>query len=204
MIEEVFLECRLAAVRGASLLSPEVLAIEGLSDAKMRRLLNNLGGRLRTYLEVGCYHGSTLVAAAHRNPRLWALGVDNFSESFPGYNGRGGPREQLADNLSRFAPHARFVEVDFRDLDPESLPALDCFFYDGAHDRASQRDAVTHFAPRLGPGALLLVDDWNGEDVRHGTYDGLHEISDRFRVVCSAALCDTWNNVGVFVLRRKG
>jgi hypothetical protein len=203
MIEEAYLEARLAAVRGASRLDPEVLAIEGMSDVRMRRLLNNLGSRVRTYLEVGCYHGSTLVAAAYRNPRLWALGVDNFSESFQPWNGCGEPREQLARHLERFAPHARFVESDFRAIDPESLPVLDCFFSDGAHDRQSQADAVAHFAPRFGREGLLLVDDWNGEDTRLGTYDGLDAVGDLFQVVCSAALCDTWNNVGVFVLRRR-
>src|SRR5262249_17067664 len=153
---------------------------------------------------VGCYHGSTLIAAAYRNPRLWALGVDNFTEPHPELDAHGPPRAQLTAHIRRFAPHVRFVEADFRSIDPDPLPVLDCFFYDGAHDRASQREAVTHFAPRFGPECLLLVDDWNGEDVREGTYDGLHEVSDILHVVCSAALCDTWNNVGVFVLRRKG
>ena len=203
MMEEVFLESRLAAVRGASRLSPEVLAIEGMSDAQMRRLLNNIGGRVRTYLEVGCYHGSTLIAAAYRNPRLWALGVDNFSQMHDELNSRGGPREQITDHIRRLAPHVRFVESDFRDVNPEALPLLDCFLYDGEHDRRSQAEAVVRFAPRFGPECLLLVDDWNFDDAREGTYDGLREIGDRFRVSFIAELCDTWNNVGVFVLQRR-
>jgi hypothetical protein len=79
---------------------------------------------------------------------------------------------------------------------------IDCFFYDGSHDRDSQREAIMRFAPRFGAECLLLVDDWNGEDTRQGTYEGLYAIRDCLRVVCSSALCDTWNNVGAFVLRR--
>src|SRR5262249_22594802 len=99
MIEEIFLEARLAAIRGASRLEPEGLAIEGMSDARMRRLLNTLGSRVRTYLEVGCYHGSTLIAAAYRNPRLWALGVDNFTEPHPELDAHGPPRAQLTAHI---------------------------------------------------------------------------------------------------------
>ena len=203
MIEEIYLEARLGAIRGASRLTPEVLAIVGMSDPRMRHLLNNVGRHVRTYLEVGCYHGSTLVAAAFRNPHLLAVGVDNFSQDHPELNAGGVPREQLAANLARFAPHVRVIEADFRDLDRDRLPVLDCYFYDGAHDRPTQREAVTFFAPRFGPECLLLVDDWNWEDVRLGTYDGLSAVANRLRVVCSAALCDTWNNVGVFVLERR-
>jgi hypothetical protein len=204
MIEEVFLESRLGALRGWSRLTAEVLAIEGMSDAKMRHLLNNIGGRVRTYLEVGCYHGSTLIAAAYGNPNLRALGIDNFSISFPEWNQRGSPREQLPANLRRFAPHTQFLEADFREVVLDRFGEIDCFFYDGLHDRESQRTALTHFASWFGAECLVLVDDWNHEPARLGTYDGLHEIRDRLQVVCSAALCDTWNNVGVFVLRRIG
>jgi hypothetical protein len=202
MIEEVFLESRLAALRGVSRLTDEVLALEGMSDPRMRHLLNNIGARVRTYVEVGCYHGSTLIAAAYRNTHLSALGIDNFSEDHPALNRHGGPREQLPRNLHRYAPHAQFFEADFRSVALDESPAIDCFFYDGPHDREPTRDAVTHFAPWFAEEALLLVDDWNWESPRLGTYDGLHDLRDRLQVVCSSALCDTWNNVGVFVLRR--
>jgi hypothetical protein len=204
MIEEVFLASRLAVLRGRSRLTEEVLNIEGLSDAKMRHLLNNIGSRVRSYVEIGCYHGSTLIAAAYGNPRLSAVGIDNFSEDFPAWNTRGGPREQIGVNLRKFAPHARFVESDFRSLPVDPLPPIDCFFYDGAHDCESHGEAIIRFSPRFGEECLLLVDDWNSEAAREGTYAGLHEIHTRLQVVCSAALCDTWNNVGVFVLRRIG
>jgi hypothetical protein len=202
MIEEVFLESRLATLRGVSRLTDEVLGIEGMSDPRMRHLLNNLGARVRTYLEVGCYHGSTLIAATYRNPHLAALGIDNFSEDFPTLNRLGGPREQLPENIRRYAPHAQFFEADFRSVALDGSPDIDCFFYDGAHDRESTRDGILHFAPWFADESLLLVDDWNWEAPRQGTYDALHDARESLQVVCSSALCDTWNNVGAFVLRR--
>jgi hypothetical protein len=202
MIEEIFLVSRLAALRGESRLTEDVLNVEGMSDARMRHLLNNIGGRVRTYVEVGCYHGSTLIAAAHGNPDLFALGIDNFSEDFPPWNTRGGPREQLGDNLRKYAPHAQFVEGDFRLLTVDQLPSIDCFFYDGAHDPQSQYEAILHFSPRFADESLLLFDDWNFDSVKDGTQAGVRDLRADWQVVCSAALCDTWNNVGVFVLRR--
>jgi hypothetical protein len=202
MIEEVFLASRLAALHGKSRLTEEVLNIEGMSDARMRHLLNNIGSRVRNYVEIGCYHGSTLIAAAHGNPRLYAVGIDNFSEDFPEWNTRGGPREQIGDNLRKYAPHARLVEADFRAVSADEFPPIDCFFYDGSHDPQSQFDAIIQFSPRFADECLLLVDDWNFDSVKEGALAGLHDLRADWRVVCTAALCDTWNNVGVFVLRR--
>jgi hypothetical protein len=202
-IEEVYLESRLSAIRGQTKLTPEVLSIEGMSDVAMRSLLNNIGTRVSKYVEVGTYHGSTLIAAAFGNPHLTAIGIDNFSEEFPRWDSNGKPQEQLFANLKRFAPHVTFIEANFRDVVPNDLPLIDCYFYDGAHDFASQVEGIVHFAPRFADECLLLVDDWNGEEVRQGTLHALSLIADDFSVVCSAALCDTWNNVGVFVLRRR-
>jgi len=203
-IEAVYLKSRLRAIQSESKLTPEVLDIEGMSDANMRHLLNNLGGQVATYVEVGSYHGSTLIAAAFGNEKLTAIGIDNFSEQFADWNTRGEPHVQLFKNLEKFAPHARFIGADFRDVDTQALPWIDCYFYDGAHDADSQSDGIVHFAPRFADECLLLVDDWNGEPVREGTFDGLSRIDDAFNVVCSSALCDTWNNVAVFVLQRIG
>ena len=193
-IEEVYLESRLAALRGQSNLEADALEVEGMSDDKMRHLLNNIGMRVATYVEVGSYHGSTLIAAAFANSHLTAIGIDNFSEQFEDWNTRGEPREQLRQNLQQLAPHAKFIEAGFRDVEVDDLPLIDCYFYDGAHDEESQSDGIIHFARRFADECLLLVDDWNGEPVRRGTFDGLSQIDGVFTVVCSSALCDTWNN----------
>jgi hypothetical protein len=206
MKQELFLSARLAALRGETRLSEDALALPGLSDRSMRLLLNNLGAGIRTYVEVGTYMGSTLIAAAYGNESLTAIGIDNFSERFATPEPDTDIRHTLHGTVSRLAPHARVIEADFKGLDPHTVPAeIDCFLYDGAHDYTSQHAGVVHFANRFADECILLIDDWNGEDVRNGTYQGLAELERRtaHHVEFSAALCDTWNNVGVFVLRRS-
>jgi hypothetical protein len=205
--QALFLSARLAALRGESRLCADALALNGLSDRNLRLLLNNLGAAIRTYVEVGTYTGSSLVAASQGNPVLTAVGIDNFSERFDAFYAVADVRKTLQRNLRRFAPHARVIEADFRQLDPHRIPeGIDCLFYDGAHDYQSQQAGVAHFATRFADQCILLIDDWNGEDVRNGTYRGLDDVARHtgHQVEFSAALCDTWNNVGVFVLRRSG
>jgi hypothetical protein len=201
-IERVFLESRINALKGRSLLTDEVLAIEGMSDARMRHLLNNIGQRVKTYLEVGCYHGSTLASAAFQNQHLTAIGIDDFSEQFERWNVGGTPRQQLSGNLQRFVPHATFVEADFRQVDVGELPKLDCYLYDGAHHVDVQCQGIVHFAPAFADNCLLLVDDWKGEPVREGTIRGLEKINQSWQVVTSTSLWDTWNGLGAFILKR--
>ena len=201
-IEKVFLESRLNAMEGKSLLTDEVLAIEGMSDARMRHLLNNIGQRVKTYLEVGCYHGSTLVSAAFQNEHLTAIGIDNFSEQFERWNVGGTPRQQLGVNLQKFVPHAIFMEADFSDVDVSDLPKLDCYLYDGVHHSDMQCRGIVHFAPAFADNCLVLVDDWKGEPVREGTLRGLEQISKTWQVSSSFALWDTWNGLGAFILKR--
>jgi hypothetical protein len=196
---------RLAALRGDSRLSSDVLALEGLSDRNMRLLLNNLGELVATYVEIGTYVGSTLVAVAYGNPALVAVGIDNFSERFSTLAPEVDIRTTLTANVARYAPHVRVIEADFKKVDPACLPpAIECLFYDAAHDFDSQYEGIVRFAGNYADECVLIVDDWNGEQVRDATYAGLADVARRtgHHVSFSAALCDTWNNVGVFVLSR--
>src|SRR5262245_54005759 len=178
MKQAVFLSARLSALRGESRLCDGALALHGLSDRKMRLLLNNIGAAVRTYVEIGTYLGSSLVAASCGNENLTAVGIDNFSERFDGPAPDVDIRRTLHDNLRRFAPHAHVIDADFKQLDPYMVPdAIDCLFYDGAHDHDSQYAGVVRFGTRLADECILLVDDWNGEQVRNGTYLGLAHLT---------------------------
>ncbi len=131
----------------------------------MHRLLNNLCKPADTnYLEVGTYHGSTVVAASYDNPGHFTT-VDNWSEF-------GGPRDSFLKNQEVYKEHCKIVlrEDDFRNiLLSQFKPGVNVFFYDGAHDAASQQQALEYFAPILADPCLVIVDDWNWPDVRKGT-----------------------------------
>src|SRR5262245_31865440 len=58
------------ALNNESEIDPGVLAMVGMSGRKYRHLINNLirGLADASYLEVGCWTGSTLCSAVSRNP----------------------------------------------------------------------------------------------------------------------------------------
>ena len=55
------------AKNGVSKLPVEVLDLPGMSSYKVRHFLNNLCARFinTSYMEVGCYKGSTLISAGY-------------------------------------------------------------------------------------------------------------------------------------------
>ena len=196
------------AAAGRSRLGPEALALEGLSSAAERHLLNNLCAPADVnYLEVGTYKGATLVAASYGNRGRFTA-VDNFSE----FSHLGAPRETFEAVRAEFRRECRFT---FHEADCWS-PALrrrlprgvNVYFYDGRHRYEDQYRAFTHFDPLFADTFIAVVDDWNWEKVRSATrhafrdlgYRILHERELRTR----RWLKDLWWNGLLVALARKG
>jgi hypothetical protein len=195
------------AERGSSRLTAEVLGIEGMSGAKTRHLYNNLcnlpGCR---YLEIGSWKGSSTVAALFGNDAS-GTAVDNFSQF-------GGPVGEFRDNVQRFLRpgQVELVNADaWEYLQSEAAAALAgrrpvVYVYDGSHAYEDQRLAIVRAAPHLARVAVVVVDDWNWDDVRRGTADGIADAGARVlwsREIRSPAHGDAagfWNGVGLFVL----
>ena len=97
------------ALNSESEIDPDVLTMVGMSGGKYRHFINNLirGLPNPSYLEVGCWTGSTLCSAISRN-RVRATGIDNWSEF-------GGPKDKFLANVNQLVPeaHVTFVECDF-------------------------------------------------------------------------------------------
>ena len=160
------------ALHHESILPPEVLNLHGMSSAKVRHFLSNLVQPWDAYLEIGSWTGSTFISATYgKEFERQPVAVDNFSEF-------GGPRDQFIANASRLLPHGwRLIEMDCFTLDCKAnqLENIDIFFYDGGHDEASQRRALTHFKFAFKSEFILIVDDWNMPTVQRGTAEGIME-----------------------------
>jgi hypothetical protein len=146
-------------------------AIEGMSGARYRHLVNALVGSLApaTYLEVGSWQGSTLCSAIHGN-RVDAVAIDNWSQF-------GGPRDAFLANLARFRTPEAAVEVieqDFRAVPYAALAGrhrpFRIFLFDGPHEEADQHDGLIAALPALDQEFIFIVDDWNWWPVRAGTH----------------------------------
>jgi agmatinase len=163
-----------AAGEGRSKLPESVLSLPGMSSPKVRHLLNNLCDRPGArYLEIGVLTGSTLVSALFGNPYARAWAIENWSEF-------GGPREGLLSSLDLLSHEERsrlaVLEEDCFGLDLRGLGPCDVYFYDGNHERLSQRLAFTRFDPVLSDPFVAIVDDWNWEDVRQGTREAFAQL----------------------------
>jgi len=153
-------------------LPAETLAMQGMSGRKYRYFINNLVALLRepAYLEVGSWAGSTACAAMHGNSGKF-LCIDNWSEF-------GGPKDLFIAN-TRAAKNPRtdfqFLESDFRAVDYTSLGLFNIFLFDGPHESKDQYDGLVLALPALHREFVFIVDDWNWERVRQGTFSGLKD-----------------------------
>jgi hypothetical protein len=150
-------------------ISDDVLNLPGGSGRKYRRFINNLLELIANphYLEIGVWQGSTLCSAIYEND-VTATAIDNWSE-------HGGPFDKFFMNLSKFKGTSRvnFLETDFREVDFSQIGKFNVYLFDGPHSYQDQFDGITLADPALIESFVLIVDDWNWDQVRRGTLDAV-------------------------------
>jgi predicted O-methyltransferase YrrM len=148
-------------------------AVPGLGRANNLALLNVAAGCLEpgeSYVEVGTYHGSSLIAALLVNEGDF-VALDNWSLG-------DGSQEQLARNLARFelAGRPKLIEGDaFETLRSGALDGkrVGVYYYDNGHEYEQQLDGMRLVEPHLVDGALVIVDDTDWERVERAVDDYL-------------------------------
>ena len=148
-----------------------ILEIVGMSGRKYRRLINRYVALSKAprYLEVGSWAGSTACAAIHGN-QVGITCIDDWSQF-------GGPRDAFFKNIEAASNPGvafSFIESDYREVDFAALgPPFSIYLFDGPHSRQEQYDGVRLAQSALAETFLLIVDDWNWEQVRKGTLDAI-------------------------------
>lgn len=181
-----------------SKLSDQILNMEGYSGKLFRHFLNVLCDDESTrYFEVGSWLGSTVISASYNNPGRYTAN-DNFSQF-------GGTLSKLEENRNNLGGRFDIINKDNRLVTYDDLPTeLNIYFYDGAHGYDDHKNAVTQYLHSLSDTFILLVDDWNGDNARNGTFDGIKEAG--LTIVYERhqeAIEDKegwWNGVGIFIL----
>ncbi len=172
------------ALRHESGIDESVLTLTGFSTGVMRRLMNNLCRLPKddpAYLEIGLYAGATFCAAINNNPKLTAIGIEDFSQPF----GRKNIREELENNIARYRHDACDVTIIDADCFVVSVPeqqVLDIFFYDGEHSVESQSKALPHFLDAMAPLFLFVIDDTNWKTVQDGTRAGFDALAGKVAI----------------------
>lgn len=179
-------------------LTDEMLMIPGMSGRKFRYFLNNLIPKVDNprYLEVGCWKGSSVCAAMFKN-QLRAICVDNWTQF-------GGPRDDFIKNTNKAINHNILFELmdeDFRKVKWDSLDKSNVYFYDGPHQEQDQYDGVVLPLPALDENFILMVDDYNLEQVIRGTQNAIKEM--KLDVLASIQILTTTDGTGPQLLAEE-
>jgi hypothetical protein len=146
--------------------------VDGFSGRRHRLFLNNLIAAIEQprYLEIGIFRGATFCAAVSNN-KVRATGVDNWTEF-------GGKASEFYVNLAALkGPEASvsIIEQDFRTVNYAALGPFNVGFYDGPHTERDQYDGARIIIEAMEANSVILVDDWNWQQVRDGTMSAIHD-----------------------------
>jgi predicted O-methyltransferase YrrM len=157
-----------------------VETIPNLATENVLALLNLAAGLLgpgESYVEIGTYYGASLIGAMRGNEGDF-VAVDGFDFGPLEVAGRKLPRasrDGLEANLRRFgAAAATIVEGDAFDvLEGGRLGdrRVGVYYYDGPHGYDEQLRGLRAIEPWLADDALLVVDDFDWENVERATRD---------------------------------
>jgi len=145
--------------------APVVERVENLTSENVLALLNLAArclGPGECYVEVGVYHGASLIAASLGNAGKEIVAIDGFTF-------RDASLEQVRANFSAFGLEPPEILVgDVFELVPGGALGerrVGVWYYDAAHDYESQVEGLRVAEPSLVPGALLIVDDTDWAEV---------------------------------------
>ncbi|MBS0624854.1 MAG: hypothetical protein JSS32_02250 [Verrucomicrobia bacterium] len=194
-------------------LSAGVLGIDGMTSAKGRFLLNHICSLENTvYFEVGSWKGSSFVSALYGNQGIrqgyavekWVRYADNGFDF-------GNVRDEFFGNVDSFLKGLplKVYEQDCFSLDLEEVSEkVTVYFYDGEHREWDQKQAFLYFDGILADEFIAVVDDWNWESTRRGTFEAFEELG--YEVLFEQYLPanfdgdleNWWNGIYVAVIRK--
>lgn len=193
-----------------SKITDKIINLEGSTGYKTRHFYNNIVNiDDARYLEIGTWKGSSVCSAMYNN-KAKIVCVDNWSQF-------GGPKEEFLGNFENFKGEndALFIEADCFKLDVSTLPKFNIYMYDGAHGINDQSMALTYYYDCLDDIFIYIVDDWNWQDVREGTNDGIRKCnlkvlyqkeirltSDNSHTPHPEADTTWWNGMCVYILQK--
>lgn len=148
-------------------------SVPGLARENNLALLNlaaSLLGPGESYVEIGSYHGTSLIAAMLGNEaKDEFVGIDDFRMGQAS-------REELDRNLSAFDLQPTILEGDAFTLVPNGGLGdrrVGVYYYDAKHSYEAQLHGLVMIEPYLASRALLIVDDTDWEQVADATRDYL-------------------------------
>ena len=180
-----------------------VLNLDGLSGKKYRHMINNLIALIKKprYLEIGSWKGSTSCAAAIENI-LCITCIDDWSEKFEGrsWGYVENPEKVFKNNIKKCIDKEtkfKLIKKDFRSVNYKELGKYNLYLFDGPHHEKDQYDALTFVHTALEKKFILIVDDWNWDQVRLGTNKAIQDLN--FKIIAGLEIMTTHNSSSAYV-----
>lgn len=152
-----------------------VLSMEGMSGIKYRYWINNFISSQESprYLEIGSWKGSTACSAMAGN-KLSLTCIDNWSQ----FSHSTQTKNVFLRNVKRCSnskTNLKVIENNFKEVDYKSIGKFNIYLFDGPHFEQDQYDGIKLALPALDKTFVLIVDDWNWEQVQNGTFKALND-----------------------------
>ena len=190
---------------------------EGFSGLQFRHFMNNLGSRIsdNIYLEIGVYRGSTLLSTIKDN-NLVAVAIDSWDENYhlPQISRA---KSLFMESLATYSGSSKVNVINnncWNVSNDDILTLLNgrkvvTYFFDGNHEIYDHYMALLHYLPVLDSTFIFIVDDWNWERTKIGTYSAIATLylDIIMKVEVESPKNDPstlWHNgMAAFVLQRK-
>lgn len=154
-----------------SKINDDIINIQATSGIKTKHLLNNLLSYPdSSYLEIGTWKGSSVCSALCENSAT-VVCIDNWSEF-------GGPEEEFQTNFNKCKGlnDTLFIKNDCYKVNVSELPKFNIYMYDGNYTHENRHAALLHYYECLNDCFIIIVNDWNCNDVRVSTYNSIKEL----------------------------
>jgi predicted O-methyltransferase YrrM len=195
-----------AAARRTRRAVAPLLAMPRLSTYPIGALLNYAAASMpadAAYVNVGVWHGFTLLAGMSGNEDRRCIGIDNFSEDIvPEYG------DVRASFLERFepmrGPRHEFHEIDYREYFSELHQGpIGVYLYDGEHSYENQLLGLEAAERFFASGCVVLVDDAFAQGAREATATFVERKPHDYEVIFDRPTASKghptfWNGITVF------
>ena len=153
------------------------------------------------YLDVGVWHGFSLLAGAIGNPQKRCIGVDNFSQT--------DGIDDLERNIEPFE-NVEFFKMGYQKyLQQIHKQSIGVYHYDADHREDSQYYGLTLAKRFLREGSIIIVDDWSWLHVQTATRWFLKD-NPEYHIIFEETYnkpieeCDLWNGICLIKKGKEG
>jgi len=153
-----------------------------------------------TFVNVGVWHGFSLLSGMSGNAGKRCVGIDNFV-----WFGR--PRKAFFERFNKYkSSNHYFYEMDYREyFSRVHKDPIGFYVYDGPHGYDDQLRGLQMAEPFFSQSCIILVDDTNWDDPRRATMDFIAQSSYEYRILLDRTTSRNghptfWN--GIMIIQR--